>query len=242
MQKKVAEGVWFIEGRDDMIPDSHMYVLGDPSTGDLTLVDAGLMGKGRYKMDSLAGLGLDPAHVKRVIMTHTHLDHIGCLPELLGEIPGVELWVHTAEAGPLEQGDDRCVYGMSMFKSMCESQYRIGPGMFTFTVHRKLEGGETVHLGGMAWEVLHIPGHSPGSIGLYNPSGKILIPGDVVYADNAIGRFDLHGASGAQHRESLLTLAELSVDILLPGHNRIMEKVPRGYIEATARQWGPYLR
>jgi len=93
----------------------------------------------------------------------------------------------------------------------------------------------------MTWEVLHIPGHSPGSIGLYNRIEKILIPGDVVYADYAIGRFDLHGANGSELKNSLLQLAKLEVNILLPGHNRIVTELPAGYIAETTKQWAPYL-
>ena len=239
--KQITKEVVFIPGQDEMIPDSHVYLIGNPSSGDLSLVDAGLMGKGKYKIESIQGLGIQFTDVKRVIMTHTHLDHIGCLGEILQAIPHAELWVHTTEADLLEQGDDRAVYGMDMFQSMCQSQYGIQPGAFKFTVDRKLEGGETLDLGGTEWEVLHIPGHSAGSIGLYNRPGKILIPGDTVYADYAIGRFDLYGANGAQLKASLMTLANLEVDILLPGHNRIVGNVSPGYILETAKQWGPYL-
>lgn len=239
--KQITKGVYFIQGQDEMIPDSHVYILGQPSSGDLSLIDGGLMGKGSYKVQSIQGLGIDLSHIKRVIMTHTHLDHIGCLPEIQKEIPHAELWVHTKEAEALEQGDDRCVYGMEMFKSMCQAQYGLKPDSFSFRVDKKLEGGESLEIGGKAWEVFYIPGHSPGSIGLYNRERKILIPGDVVYADYAIGRFDLHGASGAQHRDSLMTLAGLEVDILLPGHNRIVEDLPPDYILKTARQWEPFL-
>jgi glyoxylase-like metal-dependent hydrolase (beta-lactamase superfamily II) len=63
----------------------------------------------------------------------------------------------------------------------------------------------------------------------------------VVYADYAIGRFDLHGANASELKKSLVQLAEREVDILLPGHNRIVEKVPADYILKTARQWEPYL-
>lgn len=238
---QITEGVYFIPGQDEFIPDSHAYVLGNQPTNDLTLVDAGLMEKGQYKVDAITKDGIDPSAIKRVIMTHTHLDHIGCLPEILHSIPEAELWVHREEAGPLEKGDERTVYGMDMFEHMCQVQYGIKPGVFRFHVHRKLEGGETLEIGGMSWEVLHIPGHSPGSIALFNTDGKILIPGDTVYADYAIGRFDLHGASGPQLKSSLNLLAELDVNVLLPGHNRIMEQVPQGYIRDTARQWEPYL-
>ena len=238
---KVREGVYFIQGQDEFIPDSHVYVIGKPGTGDLSIIDAGLMGKGRYKIDSIVREGIELSDIKRVIMTHTHLDHIGCLAEIMKEIPHAELWVHKSEAELLEQGDERAVWGMDMFQSMCQAQYGIKPGAFKFRVDRMLEGGETLNIGDMAWEVLHIPGHSQGSIGLYYRPEKILIPGDVVYADYAIGRFDLYGANGAQHKASLLSLAELDVNILLPGHNRIVEDVKPGYIMETAKQWGPYL-
>jgi glyoxylase-like metal-dependent hydrolase (beta-lactamase superfamily II) len=63
----------------------------------------------------------------------------------------------------------------------------------------------------------------------------------VVYADYAIGRFDLHGADGAALKDSLMRLAERDVGILLPGHNRIVKDLPEEYILQTARQWEPYL-
>jgi glyoxylase-like metal-dependent hydrolase (beta-lactamase superfamily II) len=239
--KQITEAVCFIQGQDDMIPDAHVYVIGQPESKDLTIVDAGLMGKGGYKIDAIQKLGIDLSHIQRIIMTHTHLDHIGCLAEIMEAVPQAELWVHAEEAGPLEAGDESVVYGMEMFRSMCQMQYGIEPGAFNLQVDRKLAGGETLNIGEMSWEVLHIPGHSAGSIALYHSADKILIPGDTVYADYAIGRFDLAGASGAQLKSSLMTLAELDVNILLPGHNRIVESVAPGYILQTAKQWEPYL-
>jgi glyoxylase-like metal-dependent hydrolase (beta-lactamase superfamily II) len=220
---QISEGVYFIKGQDEMIPDSHVYVVGKLDTQDLSLIDAGLMGKGNYKIQSIQNSGIDLKAITRIIMTWA------------------ELWVHDIEAGPLEEGDERTVYGMEMFQNMCMMQYNIKPGAFTFLADKRLQGEENLDIGGMTWEVLHIPGHSPGSIGLYNQSEKILIPGDVVYADYAIGRFDLHGANGLELKDSLLQLADLEVDILLPGHNRIVKELPPGYIAETARQWAPYL-
>jgi hydroxyacylglutathione hydrolase len=238
---EVTKGVSFIPGQDDFIPDSHVYVLGDPASQDLSLVDAGLVGKGGYKMGAIRQMGIDPSAIKRVIMTHTHLDHIGCFPEIQQQIPEAELWVQTLEGEQLEQGDERTVHGMDMFRSMAEMQFGIKPGDYTFQVQRKLEGGDILDIGGMTWEVIHIPGHSMGGIALYNRSQKILIPGDVVYADYAIGRFDLYGADASALKKSLYNLAELEVDILLPGHNRIGQELPDGYILQTAKQWEAYL-
>ena len=238
---KITEGVYFIPGRDEFIPDAHVYVLGEPSSRDLSLVDVGLIGKADDKIESLRKMGIESKDIKRVIMTHTHLDHIGCLSEILKKIPGVELWIHRLEAEPLEKGDERTVYGMDTFKAMCQLQYGVKAGAFSVQVDHPLEGGESLNINGRDWEVIHVPGHSMGSIALYHRAEKILIPGDVIYADHAIGRFDLYGANATDLKESLLRLAELEVDILLPGHNRTVKNLPKGYIRKTARQWESYL-
>ena len=230
-----------IQGQDEFIPDAHTYVIGKPASKDLSLIDPGLMGKGGYKLGAIQDAGINLEDIKRVIMTHIHLDHIGCLGEVRERMPWIELWLHALEANELEQGDERGIYGMDMFKGMAQGQYGLKDGDFSFQVDRKLEDGEALTIGGMRWEVLHIPGHSAGSIGLYDAENKVLIPGDVVYADHAIGRFDLHNASGAQHKSSLMRLGGLEVSILLPGHNRIVTELPPGYILETAEQWAPYL-
>jgi len=238
---RVTEEVYYIPGQDEFMPDSHAYVLGKPSSQNLSLIDAGLTSKGSYKIQSIQKAGIDLSAIKRIIMTHTHLDHIGCLAEILKQIPSAELWVHCLEADLLEQGDERAVYGMDMFRGVCQEQFNLKPGAFKFQVNRKLQGEEILDLGDAEWEVIHIPGHSMGSIGLYHRPMQILIPGDVVYADHAIGRFDLYGADASELKESLMRLAELEVDILLPGHNQIVKGLPKGYILKTAKQWEPYL-
>jgi glyoxylase-like metal-dependent hydrolase (beta-lactamase superfamily II) len=239
---KVTEDVYYIPGQDGFMPDAHAYVVGNPSSQDLSLIDAGFIGKGKYKIESILKAGIELSTIKRIIMTHTHLDHIGCLAEIRKELPWAEVWAHRLEADLLEQGDDRAIYGMKMFKTLCQLQPGLKPGAFKFKVDRKLDGGETLDLGGMAWEVVHIPGHSMGSIGLYHRSAKILIPGDVVYADHAIGRFDLYGANPSELRKSLIRLSELEVDILLPGHNQIVKGLPKDYLAKTVRQWESYLK
>jgi hydroxyacylglutathione hydrolase len=238
---EIAEGVYFIPGEDEFIPDSHVYLIGNPASRDLSLIDAGLVGKGDSKIQSILKAGIDLKDIKRVIMTHTHLDHIGGLSQIRQQMPWAELWVHVLEAEALEEGDERTVYGMDMFRGMCQSQYGLKPGAFIFPVNRKLKGDETLEIGGMRWEAIHIPGHSMGSIALYHREEQILIPGDVIYADYAIGRFDLHGADPSQLKHSLLRLSELEVTVLLPGHNQIVRSLSPGYISKTAKQWESYL-
>jgi hydroxyacylglutathione hydrolase len=239
--ERVTDGVRWIPGKDKFLPDSHMYVIGLDGSEDYTLIDCGLMEMGPYKLEELKNGGIEPAHVKRIVMTHTHLDHVGCLPEILAAIPHAEVWVHRDEAASLEKGDARIVFGNAMFESMIRGQYQIGKDFFTIKVHRKLEGGEKLDLGGVPFTVIHLPGHSIGSIGLFNEERRLFISGDTIYADGAIGRYDLESADPAQLRRSLDIIANLGIDMLLPCHNRIVKSGADPMIKNTVRQWAPLL-
>ena len=223
------------------MPDSHMYVIGKADTADFSLIDCGLMQMGAYKLEEIEGCGVPLKQVNRIIMTHTHLDHIGCLPELLEAIPHAEVWVHESEAAYLERGDSRVLWGNQMFESMIRSQYSIPENLFQLHVHRKLEGGEVLSLGGLTFRVIHLPGHSIGSIGLFDEERRLFMSGDTIYADGAIGRFDLFSADASQLRRSLEQIADLKVDILLPCHNRIVKGRAEPMIKNTVLQWSPLL-
>jgi hydroxyacylglutathione hydrolase len=239
--QEVVEGVRWIPGKDRFLPDSHVYVVGKVGREDFSLVDCGLMGMGSYKLEQLNKAGIPLGQIKRIVMTHTHLDHIGCLPELLKEIPHAEVWMHRAEAEYLERADDSVVFGNSMFETMIRAQMSIPKDLFRFPIHKKLEGEEILDLGGISFRVMHLPGHSSGSIGLFNEEHRMFMSGDTIYADGAIGRYDLKSANPAQMKDSLEKIAKLGIDILLPCHNRI---VPRGadpMVKNTVRQWTPIL-
>lgn len=240
--QQVVDGVWWIRGQDDFLPDSHMYVIGMPGSEDFTLVDCGLMGKGEYKLEQIELCGVALGHVRRIVMTHTHLDHIGCLPEIKAAVPHAEVWIHRDEAGPIERGDERIVMGNSMFESMVRGMFALPKDAFATRVDRKLEDGDLLALGGLPFKVIHLPGHSAGGIGLLHEEHRLLLSGDTIYADWAIGRFDLVSADPAALKRSLELIADLSVDILLPCHNRIVTGGADPMIRQTVEQWGPMLK
>ncbi len=239
--EKVIEGIHFIPGQDEMIPDSHVYILGDSHSHDLSMVDVGLIGKGKWKLSQIEEAGIGLKDIKRIILTHTHFDHIGCIKEVMRELPDAEIWVHQIEGDYLEKGDERIIHGNEMFADFIRSQYGVKDGFYRFSIHRRLAEGEVLEIGGLRWEVLHIPGHSAGGIGLYNSKNKVLIPGDTLYADYNIGRFDLYSADGNQLRSSLERLAQLDAEVLLPGHNRILKERAGESIRETVVRWRQYL-
>ncbi len=237
MIEKVIEGVYWIAGKDKFLPDSHVYLIGLPERKDYSLVDCGLMEMGSYKIGEIESIGIRPEHIKRIILTHTHLDHIGCLPEIMEAIPGIQVWVHEEEGRYLERGDDRVIWGNKMFESMIRSQITIPERYFDLKPHRKLIDGDILDLGGVRVKVIHIPGHSIGSIGLLNEEHRFFISGDTIYADGAIGRYDLFSADPSQLRRSLELIATLDIDCLLPCHNRVVKSGAGPMIKKTVENW-----
>ncbi len=102
--------------------------------------------------------------------------------------------------------------------------------------------GEELVLGGETFRVLLLPGHSPGSIGLYCPERKVIFCGDVIFEQN-VGRTDFPGGDGALLKKSIRSLATLELEALLPGHMGIVdgaEAVKRNF-EIVIRNVFPYI-
>ena len=74
---------------------------------------------------------------------------------------------------------------------------------------------------GIELQVIHTPGHSPGSVSLYLPSQKVLFTGDLIFND-AVGRTDLAGGDGKLLKDSIRRISNLEVEWLLPGHEDIV--------------------
>jgi glyoxylase-like metal-dependent hydrolase (beta-lactamase superfamily II) len=115
------------------------------------------------------------------VATHTHFDHIGAHHEF------AERAVHAAEADILASPDrmrtlvDKYVAD-DIFTALPPGDYRSAAYAVTpAPATRLLAEGEAVDLGDRRFEVLHLPGHSPGSIGLWEETTGILFAGDAVY-------------------------------------------------------------
>jgi len=158
------------------------------------------------------------------INTHCHFDHSGGGFSLREN--GVLCMVHELDADAVESGDDGFILGGLFGKSPVACK-----------VDRRLVGGEVIDLGGMKLEVVHTPGHTPGSICLYEPDTKSLFSGDTLFADG-VGRTDLPGGDEGKLKESIGKLVGLykskGISRVYPGHGPIgrsslIEKVFKEY-------------
>jgi glyoxylase-like metal-dependent hydrolase (beta-lactamase superfamily II) len=114
--------------------------------------------------------------VEKVLLTHGHLDHVGGAVELASALGvGIE-GPHQADKFLMDGVEKQAAsYGLS--------------GLKNATTGRWLVEGDTVTTGGHTFEVLHCPGHSPGSVVLFNRVQRIALVGDVIFA-GSIGRTD----------------------------------------------------
>ncbi|NTU88326.1 MAG: MBL fold metallo-hydrolase [Actinobacteria bacterium] len=148
---------------------------------------------------------LDGRKLDLIVLTHRHWDHLQGAADLM-----------AASGAPIAIGefdaDAACTPGATGGQSW-------GVSTSVPRVDRRLEDGEIVEVGAMRFTVLNTPGHTVGSICLYEPTEKILLSGDTLFAAG-VGRTDLETGSKHALVESIKTkLAPLPDDVTVyPGH------------------------
>ena len=176
---------------------TNCYVVrADSSAKDAVVIDPS--GEATELRLTLAGLG---ASCTAILVTHGHWDH------LLG-------------VADLAEGTGAPVHMPAGERTLLESPERFTPAgvaLRPYTPDVLLEGGETLELAGVSFDVVSVPGHSPAHLAYY--SGGHLFSGDVLF-QGSVGRTDLPGADW----ETLLASIRFLVDtlpsetVVYPGH------------------------
>jgi hydroxyacylglutathione hydrolase len=183
-------------------------IIGDPASREAIVVDPGDE-VGRI----LDLLGRHKLSVKAIVSTHSHIDHVGGLSKL-HQYTGAPVMMHR---------DD-----LPLYQAMDMQAAFIGtPPPELTEIDHLLKEGDALRWGGFEAQVIHTPGHTPGSVCLYLPkdAGRITLPaphllaGDTLFA-GSIGRTDLWGGSLEQIMNSLVgKLMELPDETIVhPGH------------------------
>ena len=216
--RQVVPDVYLFEG----LRGANVYLL--LSDGGLTLVDSGMDGNADPIATQLEEAGHSLSQVHSIVLTHAHVDHVGSAAELARR-SGAQVLAHRAEVPYIEQ--TQSMPSTSLFRRLMN--WLSNRVLFTTSacrVDRPLEEGDTIEaLGGT--QVIHTPGHTPGSISLYQPERRIVFCGDALFNANPLTgspglRFPLPTATldGAQARESVAKLSALDVDVLCCGHGK----------------------
>jgi len=145
------------------------------------------------------------------VLTHGHLDHLAALPALAAAFPA-DIYIHSADSAYL---------GPEAYQVHVRDFQRVGAQAFVDeqwsdmpSATRLLSDGDPVG----PFHVLHTPGHTPGSICLYDATQGVLISGDTLFA-GGVGRTDLPGGDARLLEKSLERLLALPGRTqVLPGH------------------------
>lgn len=207
--------IWLVRGRD----------------ADL-LVDTGL-GVSSLKL-YLANLLDKPL---KVVASHVHFDHAGSCHEF------EQVYIHSNEFDALGGGDQDLMLATPQHEFLRQTDFEQLPyegfSASEYAVKacpqaNMLHHGDIIDLGDKAFEVFHLPGHSPGSIGLYERKSGQLFSGDVVYDGELLDQ--LSASVIDDYLSSMARLLDLDVEEVHAGHyrsfdRRYLHKLVRDYID-----------
>jgi len=173
------------------------------------------------------------------LATHFHYDHVGCLHEFETRL------MHPAEATDMANYNEFCSLAKNAFppaflKALDQMGMPVqGEALIdalpcadfsienfhtkSTTVTRTIDEGDVIDLGNRHFEVIHLPGHSIGSVGLWEPSSAILFSGDAIY-DGAL-LDELEDSNIVDYVKTMKRLRELPVSIVHGGHEPSFNRV-----------------
>ncbi|HUL37758.1 MAG TPA: MBL fold metallo-hydrolase [Thermodesulfobacteriota bacterium] len=214
----IVGGPDITDGRDGCV-----YLM---NLGELILIDTGAGWSVEKIIKNIEKFGFDCKSLKKIILTHCHIDHIGGVPEIKKTFD-CKIYIHKLDAPPLETGDP-----ILTAANWYQTNFPPTP------VDVKLNLSEEIlTIGEQKIVCLHTPGHTPGSICIYlDKDGKRILFGQDLHGP-LLSEF---GSNLVDYGRSTKRLLDLEADILCEGHFGIYKtkKDVRDYILSYRRQYG----
>ena len=172
----------------------------------VVLVDTGTGMHASSIERELQSFGVTYEDVTDIVLTHSHIDHIGGVPAILkaGE---PKIYLHKEEADRINSGDMTLTLASTF-----------GAQLPPLRIDVALKEGDVLTFDDVKLHVYHTPGHSIGSICLHEKRLNLLITGDTMFPGGSFGRVDFPTGNPAALVASLKRIAELDFEIALAGH------------------------
>jgi glyoxylase-like metal-dependent hydrolase (beta-lactamase superfamily II) len=201
--------------------DCNLYLIVED--GELTLVDGGTRKAFDRVLEFLEKLGISPAQLKRILITHADIDHVGAVNQIKA-LTGAEVCASRVAAEALAEGrSSRPLQIWGLRRLSNNIQPRLHKAMH-IQVDRILETGERLSLlGGL--EVLAAPGHTPGQVVFYAKEKRLLFSGDAFNTRSGLVDYNLSRAitwDADLVVETHKKLAALKPEIVCGGHGPVV--------------------
>jgi glyoxylase-like metal-dependent hydrolase (beta-lactamase superfamily II) len=212
---RIAEGAYSIGQTKGGRSHAYLFEHGN----ELTLVDTLFDADAEPVLECIRAIGRTPSDLKQIALTHGHRSHLGGLAKLK-RLSGALIYAHEWEADII--AGERVAQPISLLPTgpLSLIPMRIGlalgrPKHAPCPVDRSLAEGDQVG----PLRVLHIPGHTPGSLAFHFEQRDVLVVGDAVATwprlDAGWPGFNLNEG---QYRESLTRLAQVEAEVVAVGH------------------------
>jgi glyoxylase-like metal-dependent hydrolase (beta-lactamase superfamily II) len=210
--ESVADGVWLVRGGFPRLINVYLVAEDD----GVLLFDGGI----RPMAKKLARAARSLGGITRIVLSHAHPDHRGAARDF-----AVPVWCHVAERGDAEGSAGLRYLDLSQLNPLAR---RVLPRLWRRWDAGPVSGAETLEEGDdvAGFQVIHLPGHAPGMIGLWRPSDGLALTADCFFTINI--QTGLKGRvrqpppvlteDPEQARESMRKLAELAPQSAWPGH------------------------
>lgn len=195
--------------------DCHVYLV--DGEGEAALIDAGVGLDTEDVLEGIRATGLDPAHIRWLLLTHVHADHAGGAAALRQALPGLRVAV-AAEAVPwLRTADEEAIsLPFARRAGFYPPDYHLRP----CPVDRDLREGDELTVGNLTLQVIETPGHCAGHLCflMEEADRRVLFAGDHIFHGGRISIQNIPDCNLQAYARSMAKLVELEVDALLPGH------------------------
>ena len=187
----------------------------------LTLVDTGMPGSEDTILGYIETLGRSATDLSRIVITHHHLDHVGSLAALKART-SAQVVAHPGDAGLISGEQSPPPASSPLMRFLFWLVTPLMPAPDPVPVDLTIQDGEPLDMGDQlgGGVVVHVPGHTPGSIALYLPSQRLLICGDTI--NHRRGRLGPPPKPFTEDMDQALAsirlMAGLEFDLLCPGH------------------------
>jgi glyoxylase-like metal-dependent hydrolase (beta-lactamase superfamily II) len=247
---KIAENVEMLEISMNMLGvESKIFPTIIWDDNNMVLFDTGLPGEIKTIQDEITKTGLSFDKINEIIITHTDIDHIGGIPDILGEIDHKVYVLAHKDDKPFIEGEKRfnkiTPERMSQLKekimNLPEDQ---GKAMLELLqnppkaiIDKVLDDGtELPYCGGIT--VIHTPGHTPGHICLYLKKSKILIAGDMlnIVDGELVGPYPHNTPDMEAATDSIKKFSNYDIEKIVCYHSGLYESNPNQRLHELAEK------